>query len=283
MRKKRILITGKNSYVGNSFEKWIEEKYSGKYEVEKISLREEGWKERDFSDFDVVYHVAGLAHIKETKKNAHLYYKINRDLTFEVAKKAKREGVKQFIFLSSMSVYGLETGIINNETNPTPKSNYGKSKLEAEKLIESLRDGKFKVVILRPPLIYGKDCKGNYKRLAKLAVKTPIFPKVDNVRSMIFIDNLSQFVKYVIDYNCSGTFCPQNKEYVNTCEMVKLIAEINRKKIWFTKIFNPIIIILRKNKNVNKVFGNLVYDRSIYEIKEIEQISFVDSIRLTER
>src|SRR5690606_7124221 len=119
----------------------------------------------------VVIHVAGIAHVKETKENADLYYKVNRDLAFEVAKKAKNEGVKQFIFLSSMSVYGIETGIIKINTPTNPKTNYGRSKLEAEELISSIESDSFKVAILRPPMIYGKGCKGNYIRLANLAIK----------------------------------------------------------------------------------------------------------------
>src|SRR5699024_2819593 len=157
------------------------------------------WKEKDFSMYDVVVHVAGIAHRKETKENAQLYYEINRDLAYDVAQKSKTESVKQFIFLSSMSVYGLEEGVIDGRTPLHPKSNYGKSKLEAENLIQPLENKNFKVAIIRPPMIYGKDCKGNYQRLAKIAKKVPVFPKIDNKRSMIYIDNLSEFIRLSID------------------------------------------------------------------------------------
>src|SRR5699024_3355509 len=102
---KKILITGVNSYVGNSLEKRLE-KDSEKYQVDKVSLRDSSWKEKDFSTYNSIVHVAGIAHRKETKENEHLYYQVNRDLAFRVAKKAKDNGVKHFIFLSSMSVYG---------------------------------------------------------------------------------------------------------------------------------------------------------------------------------
>ena len=230
-------------------------------------------------------HVAGLAHIKETKENAHLYYKVNRDLAYEVAQKAKLEAVKQFIFLSSMSVYGIESGVIDKNSYLKPKSNYGKSKLQAEELITSLENDFFKVAILRPPMIYGRGCKGNYTRLAKLALKTPFFPNIENKRSMIYIDNLSEVIKCAID-NCSrGLFLPQNIEYVNTSKMVELIAKKNGKKIRLTKFFNPLLNIIRNKSTVSKVFGNLVYEETLSRYSNAQLNSYVDfeeSIRLAE-
>lgn len=280
---KKILITGKHSYVGNSFEKWITENYSEDYQVEKISLRDDSWKGHDFTKYDVVLHVAGIAHRKETHQNKKLYFKVNRDLTYEVAKKAKDESVSQFIFISSMSVYGLDTGIIDQNTKPLPNSNYGKSKLEGEKLIKNLEDDFFKVAILRPPMIYGRNCKGNYVRLSRLARKTPIFPKFYNKRSMIYIDNLSEFIKGIADNNLSGIYFPQNNDYVCTSELVSLIADCHNKTIIQTRVLNPIISLL-KIKTLNKVFGNLIYVKSLSEEKKIQYsvVDFKDSIKLTE-
>jgi nucleoside-diphosphate-sugar epimerase len=281
---KKILITGKNSYVGISLEKWLGN-YPDSYSIDSISLRDDLWKGKDFSEYDVVFHVAGIAHIKETEENAHLYYKVNRDLALEVAQKAKIEGVKQFIFLSSMSVYGINTGVISKDSPLKPKSNYGKSKLEAENLITNLEDNLFKVATLRPPMIYGKGCKGNYTKLVKLALKTPIFPEIDNKRSMIYIDNLSEFVRCVID-NCSnGVFFPQNNTYVNTSRMVELIAKAHGKKILLTRLFNPLINLIKRNNTVSKVFGDLTYKETLIKNSNTQFNSFVDfeeSIRLTE-
>lgn len=279
---KKILITGKNSYVGTNLVKWLGN-YPDKYIVDSISLRDGSWSEKDFSGYDVVYHTAAIAHIKETKVNAHLYYKVNRDLAFDVAQKSKTEGVKQFIFLSSMSVYGIDTGKIDKSSSPNPKSNYGKSKLQAEELIATLDDNTFKVVILRPPMIYGKGCKGNYTRLSKLALKTPIFPNIDNKRSMIYIDNLSEFVRLLIDDSKRGLFHPQNSEYVCTSEMVKIIAEEHGTNIKMTKLFNS---FLKSNKIsiLTKVFGDLVYDKQIDDYKNRYTVyDFKTSIRLTEK
>lgn len=279
---KKILITGLNSYVGTSLKRWLAS-YPNRYSVESISLRNDSWKDRDFSEYDVVVHVAGIAHIKETKENAGLYYRVNCDLANEVAMEAKNKGVGQFIFLSSMSVYGMETGIIKKDTPLKPKSNYGKSKLRAEELISILADNTFKVAILRPPMIYGKGCKGNYTRLASFALKTPVFPDIKNKRSMLYIDNLTEFIKLLIDDCSSGLFFPENNEYVNTSEMVKSIAEVHGKKIKMIKLFNPLLKLLKIGM-VNKVFGDLVYEKDMSKCNLSYSVcDFESSIPLTER
>lgn len=293
---KKVLITGKNGYIGKSLEQWLtkentkqkKNKQPIKYEMDRIDLKNNSWKNKDmsFSSYDVVVHTAGIAHIKETKKNKSLYYKVNRDLAYAVAKKAKVDGVKQFIFLSSMSVYGVGKGIIDMHTPIEPKNAYGKSKLEAEHLITNLQDNSFKVSILRPPMVYGKGCKGNYKKLSVLALKTPIFPKADNKRSMIYIDNLSEFVKNIIDDQRDGLFFPQNAYYVSTSNMVDLIAKSHNKKLIMIELFKPILNIFLNKLNIgvlNKVFGDLVYDMSMskYE-KNYIVCDFEESIFKTE-
>lgn len=279
---KNILITGKNSYIGTSLENWLMRE-PDKYKVDTVDMKDGSWKEKTFGSYDVVFHVAGIAHIKETSDNQDLYYKVNRDLAYETAQKAKRDGVEQFIFLSSMSVYGIENGVIDKSTPLEPNSAYGKSKIEAEDLIIKLQDNSFTVATLRPPMVYGKGCRGNYPRLAGLALKTPIFPNIDNKRSMIYIDNLSEFVKQLIDNRSDGLFFPQNAEYVNTSEMVGLIAKAHGKKIVMTKLFNPLLRLLNVS-TVNKVFGDLVYDMSISEYESDYRVcGFGESIKKTEQ
>ena len=278
---KRVLITGKNSYIGTSLENWLMRE-PDKYKVDTVDMKDGSWKEKDFSSYDVVFHVAGIAHIKETSDNQDFYYKVNRDLAYETAQKAKEDGVEQFIFLSSMSVYGIENGIINRDTPLKPNSAYGKSKIEAEDLINKLEENCFTIATLRPPMVYGKGCRGNYPRLAGLALKTPVFPKVDNKRSMIYIDNLSEFVKRLIDNRSGGLFFPQNAEYVNTSEMVRLVAEAHGKRVRMTKLFNPLLRLLNVS-TVNKVFGDLVYDMSMSEYESDYRVcGFRESINMTE-
>lgn len=255
---KKILITGANSYIGTSFEKYMEQ-FGDEYVIDTVDMISDSWKSKDFSGYDCVFHVAGIAHQKETLKNAHLYYEVNRNLAIATAKKAKRDGVKQFILLSSMSVYGMETGVITKNTVPHPKSHYGKSKLQADEKIVKLNCDKFKVAILRPPMVYGRGCKGNYQKLRKFALTFPIFPDYPNQRSMVYIDNLCEFVKNTIDENRQGLFLPQNAEYVNTSKMVKEIATSNGKYVRLTTIFNPFIRIAPMGI-IKKVFGSLIYD-----------------------
>lgn len=225
--------------------------------------------------------MAGIAHIKETKENEHLYYEINRDLAFETAQKAKADGVSQFIFMSSMSVYGIESGVITKDTKPSPKSYYGKSKLEAEGKISLLVDNAFILAVLRPPMIYGKGCKGNYQRLSEFAKKAPIFPDIHNERSMIYIDNLSEFIRNLIDEQTRGLFLPQNKEYVCTSELVKEIAKNHGKNIRKVYILNPLIRFFQPRiKTLNKVFGDFVYlqDNSL-----CQTIGFKESVKVSEQ
>lgn len=277
---KRILIIGAESYIGTSLEKWLS-RYPLEYNIETIDVRLDDWRNEDFSSFDVAFHVAGIAHVKETRSNRQLYYRVNRDLAYEVALKAKSEGVKQFMFVSSIYVYGLQKGVIDKNTPLEPRTSYGKSKLEAEKLVKSLEDHRFTVTILRPPMVYGKGCKGNYPRLAKLALIAPVFPDIDNKRSMIHIDNLCEFVKVLIDNRLGGTFFPQNPEYVKTSEMVRLIARSHGKEIRLTRIFNPIIKMLRIPV-VTKVFGDLVYSKDLSSSGlEVRMISLEESIHRT--
>lgn len=274
---KKILITGANSYIGSSFENYLNKNYNSCYQIDTLDMINESWKNFDFSSYDVIYHVAGIAHIKETKDNKDLYYKVNKDLAIEVAKKAKQENVKQFIFLSSMSVYGIEKGFITKDTTLNPKSNYAKSKLQAEEVLKSLQTKDFKICIIRPPMVYGKDCKGNFQSLIKFAKKLPIFPKVKNNRSMIYIDNLSEFVKLLIDNSEEGLFFPQNNEYSNTSYLVKLLGQSMNKKVrlfiglgWLIKLSGLVI------KKLTKAFGSLCYDMKLSEYKQNYALSSLE-------
>lgn len=283
---KRVLITGANSYVGTNVEKWLS-KHPDRYHVDTISVKGDAWREHDFSTYDVVFHVAGIAHVPSDPKMKELYYSVNRDLAIQTAEKAKAEGVKQFIFMSSIAVYGRQDsndGFIDRNTVPKPDNFYGDSKLQAEKGLQSMDSSEFKVVILRPPMIYGKDCKGNYPRLAKLARMLPVFPDYENRRSMLHIDNLCEFVKLTIDNEESGLFFPQNAEHVKTSEMVRLIAEAHSKKIRLTRIANPVIGFLKNRIGlIDKVFGDLAYVEELGLYKDNYAVhGLADSILATE-
>lgn len=257
-----ILITGEYSYVGLNFIRWLSQ-WPDKYNIETISLRNNDWKFKDFSKYDVLLNVTAIVHKKNDTRIEELYKKVNRDIAVEVAKKAKSEGVKQLIFMSSLSVYGLE-GKIGEEINITentpcnPVTLYGKSKLEAENEINKLNDKLFKVIIVRAPMIYGPNCPGNYTKLRNFALKFPLFPYIKNKRSMLFIDNLSEFFKLAIEKQVAGIFFPQNNDYVNTSELVQLISSFNSKKIHLSKCIAILIKVFGSKISVfNKMFGSL--------------------------
>jgi nucleoside-diphosphate-sugar epimerase len=279
--RKKILITGKRSYIGSSLINWLN-KWPEMYESIDISVRGDEWETYDFSMYDVLIHVAGVVHKKEKKKMEKMYFDINTDLTIKLAKKAKKEGIRQFIFISTMAVYGLEGElkrklVIDEQTICKPKTYYGKSKLLAEMQLKQLEEENFKVVILRPPMIYGEGCKGNYQHLKKLISVLPVFPNIKNERSMINIDNFSEFIKISVDNNIRGTYFPQDSEYVSTKSLVDILAIENAQKVYYISLFNPIIIKLGgKITLLRKIFGNLVYDKSMSKKFENQYIKTND-------
>lgn len=289
---KKILITGANSYVGTSFEKYIKENYPDDFIVDTIDMIDGTWRKKNFSGYDSIFHVAGIAHSDNGKISAEkekLYYTVNTDLAIETARKAKAEGVGQFIYMSSAIVYGEsapigKSKVITRNTPVSPANCYGNSKVQAEKGILPLMSEVFKVVILRPPMIYGKGSKGNYPILAKIAQKVPVFPYVKNERSMIYIENLSEFVRLMIENNEKGIFFPQNAEYSNTSVLIKNIASIHGKKVILVKGFTWALYIMGCFTGlVNKAFGNLSYDMDISKYKvEYRIVSLKQSLERTE-
>ena len=308
---RKILITGAGSFIGTSFENYIKNHENcSHYEISVMDtltgkivsndtnipknneIAEETENTWNFTGYDVVFHVAGIAHAdvgKVSEEGKELYRKVNTELAIETAEKAKAAGVGQFIFMSSAIVYGASSPIgkekiINKDTKPEPENFYGESKLNAETGLLKLMADDFRVVILRPPMIYGPGCKGNYNSLRKFALKFPIFPKVANERSMLYIDNLCEFIRLMIDHEENGIFHPANRELSNTSEMVKMIAEAHGKKkalmgglTWLLKLLSHFTGL------VNKAFGNLTYVQELTEYKENYRVhSLADSIRITE-
>ena len=287
---KKVLITGANSYIGTSFENYVMQCHD--YQIDTVDMIDSTWRDKSFSEYNSVFHVAGIAHSdtgRVSEERKQFYYQINTDLTIETAKKAKADGVGQFIFMSSAIVYGDSAPIgkpkrITRDTPVAPANFYGDSKVQAENGLLKLADESFHVVILRPPMIYGKGSKGNYPQLSKFAQKLPLFPYIKNERSMLYIGNLTEFVKLMIDNNESGIFYPQNAEYVATSEMVQVIAQAHGKKIRLVKGTTvPLKAMSHVIGLVNKAFGNLSYDMSMSEYKEnYRKFSFEESIRQTE-
>lgn len=282
---KKILITGAGSYVGESVRKYILST-SSDFQIDAVDTMGDNWKKADFSQYDVVYHVAGIAHVNADPKMEALYYKVNRDLTIAVAKHAKAAGVKQFIFMSSQIVFhesqSLKSEVLTAETKENPNGFYGDSKLQAELGIKPLEDENFKVCILRPCMIYGPNAKGNFPRLARLATKVPVFPAWHNKRSMLYIDNLAEFVKQAIVRELSGTFYPQNRELADTVEIIRFFAKANGHKVWITRLLNPFVwlgsFVLQP---INKMFATYYYDPEMSKTDfDYQLVSFEESLKI---
>ena len=269
-----IAITGKNGYIASSLKKYFDE---NDIEARCVSVRSEP-DENLFDNTDVVIHAAGIVHNK--KADPALYENVNVKLTEKLAALAKKNGVKHFIFFSTMSVYGLTTGEINGDTPLLPKNDYGKSKLAAEKILFDMADGNFKVTVIRPPMVYGKNCPGNYRSLSKLVKTVKIIPDTENKRSMIYISNLLGCVGNIVKNGTEGIILPQNKEYVNTADMCGYIAKYNGKKILFSKKIGKIVSRLNINA-AKKAFGRLYYSKDIAFL--CNDVTFEDSIKFTEK
>ena len=262
---KKILITGLNSYVGTSFEKWLSQ-WPDEYYVDTIDMIDGTWREKSFTGYDVVFHVAGIAHVSADQSKKDLYYRINRDLAVDTAKKAKIEGVKQFIFMSSMIIYGADEPvgkekIITRDTPPNPADFYGDSKLQADLAIQKMADDRFIVSIMRPPVIYGPGCKGNFPKLLKLAKYALIFPNIENRRSMIYIDNFTECVRLVINNASGGIFFPQNEEYVATKDVIADYRKIMGKLTVMLPFPAFAGNIFSKSTLFNKAFGSKIYEK----------------------
>lgn len=291
---RKILITGLNSYIGNSFASYLKENFSdSQYEVQQISLKNQDLHSFDFHEIDTILHVAGIAHVDTGHMKEEMvrrYYKINRDLAVETAMKAKEEGVKQFIYLSSMIVFGDsaapgKTKQITCDTPTCPSGVYGDSKKAAELGLKELQADNFQVTIVRPPMVYGKGSKGNYPKLSKLARKIPFFPNIQNQRSILYIDNLCELLRLLTDQNRAGVYHPQNSSYSSTFTIVSEIAKVHNKKMISTKLFNPLIYMLSGvSEYLVKIFGSLTYDNqlSTYENLPYQIVDFSESIRRTE-
>lgn len=282
---KRILIIGSHSYLGTALASYLSQ-WPEAYHAESLSVRDGAWKNVSFQGYDAVYHTAALVHQERSKSDPALkntYLQINTRLPVEVAQKAKEAGVSQFIFLSTMAVYGLtapfgKTVTVTKDTPLAPKDLYGLSKAQAEEGLLSLADSTFQVAILRPPMIYGRGCKGNYQQLRNFALRLPCFPKIGNHRSVLYVGNLNRLVRHLLDTGTGGIFCPQDREQVDTGRMVQTVARLHGRSLPLIPGFGWALSLLRPlTPKIDKAFGSLCYDPALsrcpwdYQIYSMEQ------------
>lgn len=260
----RLLILGRNSYVGKSVNDYFTREHSD-VEVDFANSRNREWEKCDFSKYDAVYNVSGLCHADSKHGTPEQYMSINGQLPIDMGIKAKSDGCKLFINMSSAIVYGNmsfigEEKIMDRSTVPIPVNVYGESKLFAEKGLLKLEDESFGVALIRAPLIYGENATGNFPLLVKFARKCPVFPDIKNKQSMIYIDNLCELIYLIVKNNKRGIYLPQDNQIICTSKMVKDLAVIYGKQMHLIKIFNPILKFFgRKIYFIDKAFGNIAY------------------------
>jgi len=283
-----VLITGKDSYVGNNIKKWLEQCTS--CTVDELDVRDNKWKDADLGIYDTIIHVAAIVH----KKNGvpwELYKKVNTDLPVEIAQKAKQCGVRQFIFFSTMGVYGQEKclpegNVIDESSKCNPVSYYARSKYDAELQLQPLAEESFKIAIIRPPNIYGPHCRGNYiKTFLKITKMACLFPKayLDSRQGLLYIDNLSELVRLIIENQPSGIFTPQDDFIPNTVEIIQHMANAVGKKVFFLQLPKLLEKLLSGSSMTNKLFGGISYSRSISSTKlgNYYIVPFPEGIRVT--
>jgi UDP-glucose 4-epimerase len=255
----RILIIGKNSFIGRNFIQFS--KFENITEVDSINLVP---YEFDYSNYDVIIHLAAIVH--QTKKiGFDEYLRVNAELPVRVAKKAKQDGVKQLIFLSTTKVYGDNNSLDRpwtEETTCNPPDAYGKSKFIAEQELLKLTDDSFIVSIIRTPLVYGKGVKANMLGLIKLVKLFPILPfkNVKSYRSVTYVGNLSALIDRIIDARRNGVFLSQDSEPVSIGELVTSIADALQKKVI---LFNPGVLILKMVKFIFPFIYKRIYESAV--------------------
>ncbi len=281
-----ILIIGKNSYIGNHIDEWMK---NFRHQVTQLDVLTDEWINFDYSPFDAIVHVAGIVHQPKCQ-DWELYKRVNADMPIAIAKMAKEQGVKQYVFFSTMGVYGvgkkLTPNIIDEKTPLLADGMYGRSKLMAEEGLMKLQDETFKVVCVRPPSVYGKGCKGDYiTGFVNLVRKFPIIPRAyENVRqSFIYIDNLSEFVRLVIEQKLHGAFCPQDDKSVCANELLCAIAKGLGKKYRSSSLLGYGVRLMSFLPIVKKGYGGIEYDKRLSNIQGLDYVvvPFEEGIKRT--
>lgn len=275
---KRICIVGKDSYIGNHIQEWFEQKDGDTCYLYQLEAQTNEWKTLDFSQFDAVIHVAGIVHRPDIT-DWGLYKSVNVDLPVNIAKRAKEQGVKCFVFLSTMAVFGtskrLARNVITTNTLMSPIGHYGKSKMMAEEELLKLQDTHFDVVVVRPPNVYGKGCKGGYiPGFVKVVRKLPVIPYAyTNVKqSMLYIDNLTEFIRQAICKGMKGVFMPQDDKPVSAVEITSAIAKGLGKTPRTSKLLGLCVSLFNFIPLIQKAYGGVEYDISLSKIEGVDYV-----------
>lgn len=275
----KILVTGATGYLGSNFIKFCKEEY----EFVQFSLVKNKLESINFKDIDTVLHCAALVHQK--KEHPYSYYnEINTEYPKLLAKLAKDNGVKHFVFISTIAVYGLDQEKIHLGTPFNIQNDYAKSKLEAEKVLMDMQTENFKISIVRPPMIYGKNAPGNIQNLKVLIQNFRIIPLggLNNLRTFVYIDNLCFGLKRIIELEKNGEFLISDSESVSTTHLISEMANSMKKRVILVNISVGAFFIKYLFPNLyKKLFTNLVIDNSetLSKLDYISPFSFKEGIK----
>lgn len=257
----KILLTGATGFIGSYFRN-----HNRSYEILPFSFQHDNISISEFSKYDAILHLAALVHQMKTANLAE-YEAINLQKTLKLAAKAKSDGVKHFIFMSTVKVYGEESNTVYSETTPChPQDDYGKSKLHAEQQLQKLSDEDFIVSIIRTPIVYGVGVKGNIKNLIELINKVSILPfgNTRNRRSMVYVGNLCALINSALEHQTSGIFLACDDESISTTEFIQRIAVSLGKNFYLIHIplFETTLKLLKPSLH-KRLFGNLIIDNTL--------------------
>jgi len=255
-----MAVSGVSGFVGKRLLEYNRQKFA----LMPLLLREQSCNTLDLKGVDTVVHLAGKAHQMEPIDD-QVYFEVNYELTKQLADRAKQQGVQQFIYISSTKVYGDDIQEVLNEQSPCrPADAYGASKLKAEQYVQSIADNHFTVAVVRPPLVYGPEVKGNMIRLLQLANKNyPLpFGNSRNARSMVFVDNLVALINCIIEKRAGGVFVAGDLKPVATDELIGLIRKYLGKNRGLVTVPGPLRSVIKYIRPAlyRRLFGSFVVD-----------------------
>lgn len=207
------------------------------------------WK-NSFHGVDIIVHLAARVHIMQERSEDPLaaFKAVNVAGTLNLANQAAAAGVKRFVFLSSIKANGEETfeQPYHYTTHPKPIDPYGITKLEAEKgLLEISRKTGMEVVIIRPPLVYGKEAGGNFNRLREMATRGWPLPlgAIHNKRSLISIENLCDCIRVCLTHPNAPDFplLVSDNQDISTPGLIRLLATSTGKSIYLPSV--PVLFL----------------------------------------
>jgi UDP-glucose 4-epimerase len=282
---KRVLVTGASGFVGRNLCQFLVrrgwEVVAATRRVPAVGMSDVSVRAlplsadaRDWQDalasVDCVVHLAATVHQMNRTSASIDYRAVNLEGTKFVAVQAAIAGVKRFVYLSSIKVNGEGgTRIYRSDDEPMPVDDYGRSKMESESALEriSAQTG-LKVVIIRPPLVYGPGVRANFKRLLQLAaLGVPLpFGSIRNRRSLVGIENLVDFVASCMEHPAAAgqTWLVSDGEDLSTPELVaKLMHLMGKKPIFFPvppRLIKGLARIVGRGSTVARLCDSLQVD-----------------------